>query len=408
MTLRLPLEPAAAEERPYTIREVVESARRLLDECFPTVWVEGEVSNFRSYDSGHWYFTLKDPEAQLNCTMWRTDAQRLAAPPAEGLKVFAKGALTVGPKRGDLRFVVRQLLPTGEGGWHAIALARARAALQRDGLLDPSRRRPLPRFPRRIGVVTSAEGAVWHDITAVVARRWPLVELILVGARVQGEDAPRDLVRALGVAGRVPGLDLLIVGRGGGSQEDLRAFNDEKVARAVAASPVPTISAVGHELDVTLTDLVADERAPTPSAAAEKAVPDRAEVLRHLGVVERHLARAAAGRVQAAALRLRGAAGRMAGAAERRVGAVRHRLTASRLRMDAAVERRAVASRARADRLAAALDALSPLRVLERGYAVARDAGGRVLRCAADFAPGSPFRLRVADGEVRARTEERP
>jgi exodeoxyribonuclease VII large subunit len=406
VTFELPLGPAPREDRPLTVLEVVEGARQLLESSFPVVWVEGEVSGFKTYPSGHWYFTLKDKEAQLRCVMWRSDAQRVPAEPADGLKVYARGSLSVGLKRGDMQFAVRQLIATSEGGFHAITLERARQALERDGLLETSRKRALPRYPRCIGVVTSPEGAAWHDVVAVISRRWPSCELVLIGARVQGEDAPRELVRAVALANRFERIDVLIVGRGGGSKEDLWAFNEERVARAVAASRAPTISAVGHEIDVTLTDLVADERAPTPSAAAERAVPDREELARYLDELRLHLSQAAAGRFELASARLRSAAGRMASALSRRVADAGHRLSAHGLRMGAACERRVRTERGRAERLAAALDALSPLRVLERGYAVARDEAGRVLRRVADFPAGRAFRLRVSDGEVPSRAQE--
>jgi len=405
VTFGLPLSSVAREDRPLTVLEVVEGARALLEETFPVVWVEGEISGFKTYPSGHWYFTLKDRSAQMRCVMWRSDAQRVPAEPADGLKVYARGSLSVGVKRGDLQFVVRQLIATTEGGFHAIRLERARQALEKDGLLDAARKRPLPRYPRCVGVVTSPEGAAWHDVVAVVSRRWPACELVLIGARVQGEDAPRELIRALALADRCGRLDVLIVGRGGGSKEDLQAFNEERVARAVAASRVPTISAVGHEIDVTLTDLVADERAPTPSAAAEKAVPDREELLRYLGSLELQLSQAALARVEAASTYLRGAALRMGAAVSGRVASAAHALRAAALRMGASCARRAQEGRGRAEQLAASLDALSPLRVLERGYSVARDSDGRVLRRVADFPAGSRFRLRVTDGEVPARAE---
>ena len=404
MTLDLPFAPGP-RERPYTVQEVVEGARAVLERVLPPVWVEGEISNFKTYPSGHWYFSLKDPWAQLRCVMFRTDARRVPAQPADGLKVYARGELSVGTKRGELQLIVRQLLATAEGGFYAVALERARAALEKDGLLDPARKRALPAFPRCVGVVTSPEGAAWNDIVAVARRRWPLVELVLIGARVQGEDAPRELGRALALANRYEGLDVLIVGRGGGSKEDLWAFNDEQVARAVAASRVPTISAVGHEMDVTLTDLVADTRAPTPSAAAEKAVPDRHDVQRQLAALEAHVGAAAGRRVELAGAALRQTAGRMEIAAGRRVAAVRQVLGEAELLMAAGCASRVAAGRARADRLGAALEALSPLKVLERGFAVARDEAGRVLRRVAEFGPGMPFRLRVADGEVRSRVE---
>jgi exodeoxyribonuclease VII large subunit len=406
LTLSLPLE-RAPRERPYTVAQAVEAARGALEGAFPALWVEGEVSNFKAYPSGHWYFSLKDPSAQLRCVMWRSDARRVPATPEDGLRVFARGALTISAKRGELQLVVRELLATTEGGFFAIALARARGALEKDGLLDPARKRALPVFPGAIGVVTSPEGAVWHDIVAVVGRRWPSAELVLIGARVQGEGAADDLVRALALANRLEQLDVLIVGRGGGSQEDLWAFNEERVARAVAASRVPTIAAVGHETDVTLTDLVADVRAPTPSAAAEKAVPDRADVERRLGATASGLAAAVARRLELAGERLRHAATRLGGAADRRVSAAGGRLRHAAALMAAACDARLAAREATLARLAASLDALSPLRVLERGYAVARDAEGRVLRRVADFPPGLRFRLRVTDGELPARAEPR-
>ena len=407
MTLPLPLDGPVGD-RPFSVTEVVTAAKEVLEAAVPPLWVAGEVSGLKRYPSGHWYFTLKDEASQLRCVMWRADAARVRGAPADGLRVFARGALTVGTRRGELQFTVRDLLPTQEGGFHAALLERARANLERDGLFDPARKRPLPPFPRAIGVVTSPEGAAWRDVVAVIGRRWPAVELVLIGAKVQGDDAPADLRRALALADRCERLDLLIVGRGGGSTEDLWAFNDEGVARAVAASRVPVISAVGHEADVALTDLVADVRAPTPSAAAEKAVPDRADLGRRLDALQGALAAGAARRVTLADQRLRHAAARMAGSCERLVERGTARLRDARLRLDRSAGRLVEARRAELARLAGQLDALSPLRVLERGYAVARDAAGRVLRRVAELPPGLAFRLRVLDGEVRARSEGAP
>ncbi len=259
-----------------------------------------------------------------------------------------------------------------------------------------------------MGVVTSPEGAVWHDVVAVIGRRWPAVELILIGARVQGDGAPEDLMRAIALANRLPNLDVLIVGRGGGSREDLWAFNDERVARAVAASRVPTIAAVGHETDVTLTDLVADLRAATPSAAAEKAVPDRADLARRLAATGNGLAAAVSRRLELADERVSHAATRLGGAVDRRLAATAERLRRQAARMRASCDARLAARQADLSRLGASLDALSPLKVLDRGYSVARDAEGRVLRRVADFPAGRAFRLRVTDGEVPARSEPRP
>jgi len=405
VNLEFPLDLPAAEDRPYSVTEVMEGARQIVQQL-PVVWVQGEVSGFKVWGQGQWYFTLKDRASAMSCVVWADDARRIPERPVDGMTVFARGHLTVFPKRGQLQFTVRQLLPTPEGGFHALQLERARRALEADGLLAAERKRPLPPFPACVGVVTSPEGAAWRDIVAVVGQRWPGCELVLIGARVQGADAPRELRRALALAARFPRLAVLIVGRGGGSKEDLQAFNDEQVARAVAASPVPTISAVGHETDVTLTDLVADVRAPTPSAAAERAVPDRRAVARHLDAVGRHLSQVAGRRVEVGGHRLRSAAARMGAAVDGRVREARHAAESAARRMEAACARRLADGRALADRLGAALDALSPLRVLERGFAVARDDAGRVLRRTADLPAGRRFRLRVLDGDVPARVEE--
>ena len=404
MTLPLPL-GGPPGERPLTIAELTTTAKEVLEAAVPPVWIVGEVSNFKAYPSGHWYFALKDAEAQVRCVVWRGDASRARGRPEDGLRIFARGALTVYPKRGEMQFVVRDLLPTQEGGFYAALFERARANLEKDGLFDPARKRPLPQFPQAIGVITSPTGAVWRDIVAVVGRRWPSAELVLIGAKVQGEDAPADLRRALALANRLESLDVLIVGRGGGSQEDLWAFNDEGVARAVAASRAPVISAVGHEGDVSLTDLVADVRAPTPSAAAEKAVPDRAELLHRLDALQGTLVAGASRRVALVDERLRRTGTGMARACEWLVERGDARLRDARLRMAVACDRGVQARRAEVGRLAGQLDALSPLRVLERGYAVARDAEGRVLRRTAELPPGLAFRLRVLDGEVHARSE---
>lgn len=401
MNLELALGGQEPEENPWSVTQLLTALRNRVAEL-PVLWVEGEVSGFKRASSGHWYFTLKDRTAAISCMVWSDDARRLREAPEEGMKVFVQGRLDIYVDKGQLRFTVKQLLPRPEGGFDALRLERARKALEHDGLLDPARKRPIPLFPNRVGVVTSAEGAAWPDIVAVVTRRWPCCELILVRTRVQGDEAPRAIIRAIALANRFEGLDVLIVGRGGGSREDLRAFNEEAVARAVAASLVPTISAVGHEIDTTLTDLVADFRAPTPSAAAEKAVPDRVDILRHLQSLRAHLSQAAGGRIRAADARLVAAGARIDGAVARRMEGVGHRLEAAHRRMAARCDAMLSGGRARAERLGASLDALSPLKVLHRGYAVARGDDGHVLKAVSDFPPGTEFRLRVTDGEVRA------
>jgi exodeoxyribonuclease VII large subunit len=366
----------------WSVSQVTQHARRLVEAGFDRLWVRGEVTGFKAYQSGHWYFSLRDRQAQVRCVMWRTDNQRLEAPLEDGLDVFAEAQPTVWEERGEFRLTVRQVIPTSAGGLWQLKLERARAALERDGLLDPARKRPLPRFPERIAVVTSPDGAALRDIVAVVRRRWPAVQLLVVPARVQGETAEVELCAALRLVSRLD-VDVVIVGRGGGSREDLWAFNSESVARAVAQVRVPTVSAVGHETDVSLTDLVADVRAPTPSAAAEAVVPDRQATLALVNGLARRLAGGLIGRVEAGQQRLDRTADRL-------TGVLGTRLERGRARLDA---------------LGATLDALSPLRVLDRGYAVARDADGGVLRRVAQFPAGAAFRLTVADGEVPARVE---
>jgi exodeoxyribonuclease VII large subunit len=383
VNLELGLETPAPTEKPYSVSQLVLALQQRVAQL-PVLWIEGEISDFSAARSGHWYFKLKDRQSCIQCMVWADDVRKYRLEkPADGLKVYVHGRLDVYTAKGELRFVVRQLLPTPEGGFHALQLERVRAALEKDGLFDPARKRALPALPACIGVVTSADGAAWHDIVAVVRRRWPACELILVPTRVQGSDAPRNIVRAIELANRFARLDILIVGRGGGSAEDLNAFNDEAVARAVAAARVPTISAVGHEVDTTLTDLVADVRAPTPSAAAEKAVPDRGELLRLIGGLGAHIDRAISGRVRG----------------------TRRQLEEALYRMQSRCDSKLARLQATADRYGASLEALSPLKVLERGYAVARGDDGRVLKRTADLPTGKAFRLRVQDGEVRGRVE---
>lgn len=380
----LDLFTAISPEGAWSVTELTRRARAVVEAGLPAVWVKGEISGFKAYGSGHWYFTLRDKVAQLRCVMWSRDNQRLPAAPSDGLQVFAFGMPTVWEERGEFRLTVRHLLSTEAGGLWQVAFEKAKAALVRDGLLDPARKRPLPPYPRRIAVVTSPDGAAFRDIMVVIERRWPGAELLLVPTRVQGEGADRDVCAALALLGHIPRLDVAIVGRGGGAKEDLWTFNSERVARAVAAVPVPVISAVGHETDVTLCDLVADLRAPTPSAAAAAATPDRAELLAALDRLAGTLTRALAAPTRHAGERLERVGDRLTGVIERLLERSGARLSAG----------------------AARLDALSPLRVLERGYAVARDANGRVLRRVAQFIPGSPFRLRVQDGEVASRVSD--
>ena len=381
MGATLDLFAAASPEGAWTVSDVTQRARAAIEAGLGPVWVRGEISGFKAWHSGHWYFALRDKRAQLRCVMFQKDNRRLPAAPTDGMQVFVFARPTVWEEKGELRLTVVELLSTERGGLWQLAFEQAKAALTKDGLLDPARRRPLPPYPRRIAVVTSKDGAALRDIIAVTRRRWPAVELLVLPTKVQGDGAEDAICRALGLLARIDGLDVAIVGRGGGSREDLWTFNSERIARAVAAVPVPVISAVGHETDVTLCDLVADFRAPTPSAAAEAATPDRGDVavaVAHLGA---RLARGLALRSDRVAQRVDRTLDRLVGAIDLALERRRHQLSA----------------------VGGRLDALSPLKVLERGYAVALDSDGHVLSRVAQLTPGLGFRLRVVDGEVGAR-----
>lgn len=379
-----PPPPGTAPESAIPVTELNERARRLVEGAFGNVWVSGEVTNWGPHRSGHCYFSLRDDDAQLSCVMFRSDLQRLPAHPEDGMRVAAYGRPTIYGARGSYQLVVRDIQAEGEGLWK-LAFQRLKAKLAAEGLLDPSRRRPLPRVPRRIGVVTSRSGAALRDVVAVVRRRAPWARVLVADCRVQGDGAAHSIAAALDRLVRHGQCDVIVLTRGGGSIEDLWAFNEEIVARAICGCPVPTISAVGHEVDVTIADLVADFRAPTPSAAAEAVVPET-EVLRQ-------------------ALRTR--AGVLVETLRRRTrrGRERARLAASRL--DERMARGLRDRRGRLERAAGRLDALSPLGTLRRGYAVPLDEEGRVLRRAEEFTPGDAFRLRVTDGNIHCRTESR-
>jgi len=381
MVQPLDIVAAASAEGAWTVSEVTKRAKSVIEAGLPPLWIRGEITGFKAWRSGHWYFSLRDKAAQIRCVMFAKQNFRLPTP-TDGTQVFAFARPSVYEEKGEFQLTVMELLSTDQGGLWRLAFEKAKAALTKDGLLDPARKRHLPPFPRRIAVVTSPDGAALRDIQAVVGRRWPVAELIVVPAQVQGAKAEASVCSALNRISRLP-VDVLIVARGGGSVEDLWAFNSERVARAVAAMPMPVISAIGHETDVSLCDLVADLRAPTPSAAAEAATPDRAEVLMKCGVLGQRLARA---------LRIasRHVVERLDRTGDRLVRCMDHRLEVSGSRLTAYGSR---------------LDALSPLKVLGRGYAVARDADGTVLKRVAQLPAGKEFRLRVTDGEVNGRVQ---
>ena len=369
-------------ERVWSVTQVTRAVRVLLEDTIPPLWVSGEVTGWTRARSGHCYFTLKDDSSQLKCVLWKTDAEKLPADPDDGMTVRVLGGLTLYEARGDFQMVARQVeTAEGEGLWR-LAFNRLKAKLDEEGLTAPERKRPLPRLPARVGVVTSPSGAAMHDILEGLRARGPWLHVVFRGARVQGEGAAQEVasaVRALGASGLV---DVIIVGRGGGSLEDLWAFNEEPVARAIATCPVPVVSAVGHEVDVTISDLVADRRAPTPTAAAELVTQGVQEALHNLARLRPRLVRALAHRHERARISRE--------RAEDRIGHAMRALLVNR--------------RSRLERLAGKIHALSPLRTLERGYAVPLGHDGRVLRSVGDFQAGTDFDLRVADGRVLATT----
>lgn len=376
------LAPGESPLAAISVATLTRTVKDVLEGAFPPLWVRGEVTDFKQHRNGHWYFTLRDQEASVSCVVWSRETRRIPAPPDEGMTVVALGQVTLYPARGSLQFSVKSLDAVGDGLWRkAFELSRAR--LERDGLLDPARKRPLPFFPRRIAVITSPGGAVLHDIVSVTQRRNALVELVLIPAVVQGDGAPASLCAALERLAAWGGADAAIIGRGGGSREDLWAFNDEQLARAVAACPVPIISAVGHEVDVTLCDLVADWRAPAPSAAAERAVPVLADLQREVAALGRQLQSAAAARVRDARRRLEQVA--------------RHgEQVARRL-----VERR----RLTLERVAGQLHALSPLATMTRGYVVATTPAGELVASARSVETGDAVHIRFRDGRAETRVE---
>ena len=376
------------------------------DPILAGVCVRGELSNYKIYPSGHHYFTLKDDKCAVRCVMFRSSADKLRFRPESGMRVLAAGRVSVFPRDGAYQLYCSSLTPDGVGDLH-VAFEQLKAKLAAEGLFDRDRKKPLPRYPGKIAVITSSAGAAVRDIIRVLRARWPMAEVVILPVRVQGTEAPPEIVGALRYANKWQVADLIITGRGGGSIEDLWAFNDERVARAIAASEIPVISAVGHEPDVTISDFVADLRAATPSNAAELAVPDQAELYQVLDQLEQRC-------VSALSKRLAALRERLDMLASRRV--LRDPMSYvedKRLELDGATARLAAAQsqclaghRRQYVTLAAKLDALSPLKVLSRGYAIARDGEGKPLRSASQVKRGDKVALTLPDGTVDCAVEE--
>ena len=386
----------------YTVSQVNQYIKALLDRDreLTALYVRGEISNYKAYPSGHHYFSLKDGEGAIRCVMFKREAMSLRFRPENGMKVIAFGRVAVFPRDGQYQLYCTSLTPEGVGDLH-LAFEQLKQKLYAEGLFDPAHKKPIPRFPKRIALITSSAGAAVRDMLRILGARWPMAEVFLLPVRVQGAEAPGEICAAIAWANQHQVADLIITGRGGGSMEDLWAFNDENLARTIYHSAIPVISAVGHEPDVTIADFVADLRAATPSNAAELAVPDQNEVAVWLHQMEGRLAQAMGRKLESArkdldrAARCRALQDPMNYVDDKRMvlDYQREKLAAG---LNAALNR----ERQRFGQLASKLDALSPLKVLGRGYAIPRKADGGVVRSVTDVAPGDPLKLRVADGEI--------
>ncbi|TGN41460.1 exodeoxyribonuclease VII large subunit [Marinobacter confluentis] len=432
--------------RALSVSELNHQVKHLLEASFLQVWVEGELSSLSRPSSGHWYFSLKDKKCQIRCAMFRGFNQRVRDIPKEGDQVRIRGKVTLYENRGDFQIIVEQIEPAGAGALQQ-AFEALKARLQQEGLFDESRKKPLPPLPRHIGVVTSPTGAAIHDILTVLARRCPAIPVTLYPTAVQGKAATGDIVRAIQAANAHGVADVLIISRGGGSLEDLWCFNEEAVARAIAASALPTVSAVGHEVDVTIADFVADLRAPTPSAAAEKISPDQTAWIKQLQQSELRLAgaaRRALTRMETSlrhlTARLRDPRRQLMDKAQRmdeldvRLGkAIHQRLDRSRVqsahlsqrlamqspsrrladsksslkgldeRLVASISQRLERQTNRLEHLAQTLNVVSPLATLGRGYAIVQDSGGGIVRDADGLNVGDSVTARVAKGRIEAK-----
>ena len=429
------------------MRDLVASVRTHIEREYSDAWVEGEVSNFRAQNSGHLYFTLKDQNSQISVVMFRSSARLLRFKPADGMQVVVRGRVTIYEDRGQLQIIGEYVEPKGAGALQ-IAFEQLKAKLEAEGLFEASRKKAIPALPRSIGIVTSPQAAALRDILHILHRRHHTVNVLIFPAQVQGEMAPAEVAAGVRYFNRARNVEVVIVARGGGSAEDLAPFNEESLARAVAASALPVISAVGHETDFTILDFVADLRAPTPSAAAEMVIRSRQEVEEQVQTLDSRLQKAMRyrllmGRQQLTELAQHGAFGRMMDLIRRRqqkvddliyrmghaerdllerqrrryetlAAAVRHydlRLVLSGVRreLDGKISSMATAARnlllqkkARLDRLTSQMEALSPVAILERGYALVFDASGKLVKDADSVQTGDAIKARVARGEIEA------
>ena len=395
-------------ERTLTVSELNNLIKTLID-CEPllnNVCIRGELSNYKIYPSGHHYFTLKDSESSLRCVMFKSSASKLRFRPESGMGVTAFGRVSVFPRDGAYQLYCTDLMPEGVGDLQ-VAYEQLKAKLAAEGLFDPKHKKKLPPFPKRIAIITSSAGAAVHDMIRILGQRWPMTKVVLLPVRVQGVEAPPEIVGAIRYANRHKVADLIITGRGGGSIEDLWAFNDERVARAIYESELPVISAVGHEPDVTIADYVADVRASTPSNAAELAVPNLRDIRELLDNLSIRRTQAMHKKISTLELKLDELKKRkVLQTPMAYVDSKRAELDYMKDKFIAAADRSNSAKRRESVRLAASLDAMSPLKVLGRGYAIAADDKGQLVRSVSNIKPDDKIRLSVSDGVIKCRVEE--
>ena len=389
----------------YKVHEITQILQDILqsEPILQDLWLEGEISNLGRPASGHIYFTLKDNSSQIQCAIFRSAASRLRFPLQNGDAVLVNGRLTIYDVRSQYQIIGERVVPAGVGELQ-LAFERLKEQLAAEGLFDLAHKKPLPKFPQKIGLITSATGAAIRDILQMLQKRYPAVEVLLFPTLVQGEGAAAEIAHAIKCMNRLPGIDLLIVGRGGGSIEDLWAFNEEVLARALFASRLPTVSAVGHETDITIADLVADHRAPTPSAAVENIVPDQEELRQQLAGIRYNLVHSIAGRVDTLRIKLENIQNRIP--ATHRIDAI-NRLRQVIDQFDSRIQR-AVIQRLNGKQqawqvTAAQLETLSPLATLARGYSICKDSSGKTVTDAAQVGVGEAVQLRLSRGQLACR-----
>ncbi|MFM2095791.1 MAG: Exodeoxyribonuclease 7 large subunit [Planctomycetota bacterium] len=397
----------AAEQRVFSVSQLTALIKDCMESTFPDIWIAGEIADYSQSSAGHIYMTLKDQQAQIRCVVWRGVATRLKFAMKDGMQIVAQGEMNVYPPRGTYQLSLRAIEPRGEGA-QILALRQLHAKLSAEGLFDPGRKRSLPPFPKQVVLITSPTGAAVRDFLEVVRRRWQGIHVLIAPARVQGEGAAQEIVRAIQSAGRLqPAPQVLVVARGGGSTDDLACFNDERVVRAIHASPIPVVSAVGHEIDVTLSDLVADVRALTPTEAAERIVPSSEEVLERLGQKQRRLLNGLRRRVREYQLRVQAVANhRLFRRPFSLTDELAMRLDELHARAHRATRQRVASAREQWKSVAGRIESLSPLATLQRGYSVTLLADQKtVIRNAQTVAVGDRIVTRLAEGSLTSRVE---